>query len=203
MLKLSWPKIKYLKVKKDDLIFTPPMEIHATYFPKNTVLIVSSKNPRDQITYENDTVRVKFINKENIKPLLKKYELIYPFFAETVSDTTLLNELKLDKKLKETLLSIIKNRIKIPTANLKFKVIMDSKAPNGLEEIKKVIGSAEKFAEKEGGDLTVKYISAPEYRFEFKHSDRKNASKIVEDLFNYLSKQLNKVTGKLEFTEIK
>ena len=66
-------KIKYLKVKKDDLIFTPPMEIHATYFPKNTVLIVSSKNPRDQITYENDTVRVEFINKENIKPLLKKY----------------------------------------------------------------------------------------------------------------------------------
>ena len=26
---------------------------------------------------------------------------------------------------------------------------------------------------------------------------------IVEDLFNYLSKQLNKVTGKLEFMEIK
>ena len=41
-------KIKYLKVKKNDLIFTPPMEIHATYFPKNTILIVSSKNPRDQ-----------------------------------------------------------------------------------------------------------------------------------------------------------
>ncbi|RZD30901.1 MAG: hypothetical protein CXT77_03400 [uncultured DHVE6 group euryarchaeote] len=137
------------------------------------------------------------------KPLLKKYGLIYPFFSETVSDIPLLNELKLDKKLKETLLSIIKNRIKIPTANLKFKVLIDSRAPNGLEEIKKVIESAEEFAEKEGGALTIKYISAPEYRFEFKHSDRKNASKIVEDLFNYLSKQLNKVTGKLEFTEIK
>ena len=66
-------KINYLKVKKDNLIFTPPMEIHATYFPKNTVLIVSSKNPRDQITYENDTVRVELINKKNIKHLLKKY----------------------------------------------------------------------------------------------------------------------------------
>ena len=66
-------KINYLKVKKDNLIFTPPMEIHATYFPKNTVLIVSSKNPRDQITYENDTVRIELINKKNIKHLLKKY----------------------------------------------------------------------------------------------------------------------------------
>jgi oxalate decarboxylase/phosphoglucose isomerase-like protein (cupin superfamily) len=65
-------KIKYLKVKKNDLIFTPPMEVHATYFPKKTVLIVSSKNPRDQATYEKDTVRVELINKKNIKHLLKK-----------------------------------------------------------------------------------------------------------------------------------
>jgi dTDP-4-dehydrorhamnose 3,5-epimerase-like enzyme len=65
-------KMNYLKVKKDDLIFTPPMEVHATYFQKNTVLIVSSKNPRDQATYENDTVRVELINKKNIKHLLKK-----------------------------------------------------------------------------------------------------------------------------------
>tara|TARA_Y100000590_G_scaffold444481_1_gene575294 strand:- start:447 stop:881 length:435 start_codon:yes stop_codon:yes gene_type:complete len=70
--KIKGCKIKYLKVKKNDLIYTPPMEIHATYFPKNTVLIVSSKNPRDQATYERDTVRVKMINKKNIKILLKK-----------------------------------------------------------------------------------------------------------------------------------
>ena len=58
--------------KKNDLIYTPPMEIHATYFPKNTVLIVSSKNPRDQATYERGTVRVEMINKKNINHLLKK-----------------------------------------------------------------------------------------------------------------------------------
>ena len=65
-------KMNYLKVKKDNLIYTPPMEVHATYFPKDTVLIVSSKNPRDQATYEKDTVRVELINKKNIKHLLKK-----------------------------------------------------------------------------------------------------------------------------------
>ncbi len=70
--KIKGKKINYIKVKKNELIYTPPMEIHATYFPKNTVLIVSSKNFRDQSTYENDTVRVKIINKENIKYLLKK-----------------------------------------------------------------------------------------------------------------------------------
>ena len=70
--KIKGNKINYLKVKKNDLIYTPPMEIHATYFPKNTVLIVSSKNPRDQATYERGTVRVEMINKKNINHLLKK-----------------------------------------------------------------------------------------------------------------------------------
>ena len=49
------------------------MEIHATYFPIKTQLIVSSKNPRDQETYEKDTVRVDFVNSENISLLLDKF----------------------------------------------------------------------------------------------------------------------------------
>ena len=49
------------------------MEIHATYFQKKTTLIVSSLNPRDQETYENDTVRVDFVNESNIKKLLENY----------------------------------------------------------------------------------------------------------------------------------
>ena len=39
---------------------------------KDTILIVSSKNPRDQATYEKDTVRVELINKKNVKNLLLK-----------------------------------------------------------------------------------------------------------------------------------
>ena len=65
-------EMNYLKVKKDNIIFTPPMEVHSTYFPKDTILIVSSKNPRDQATYEKDTVRVELINKKNVKNLLLK-----------------------------------------------------------------------------------------------------------------------------------
>jgi|TARA_B100000795_G_C22806425_1_gene445207 oxalate decarboxylase/phosphoglucose isomerase-like protein (cupin superfamily) len=66
-------EISYLNVKTGENIFTPPMEIHATYFPKKTTLIVSSLNPRDQETYENDTVRVDFVNESNIKKLLENY----------------------------------------------------------------------------------------------------------------------------------
>ena len=61
------------KVKKDNIIFTTNNEIHATFFPVETRLIVSSRLPRDQETYENDTVRVNFINEINLKQMLKDY----------------------------------------------------------------------------------------------------------------------------------
>lgn len=66
-------EMKYLCVKQGDNIFTPPNELHATYFPVKTVLIVSSKNPRDQETYERDTVREVLVDQSNIKDFLARY----------------------------------------------------------------------------------------------------------------------------------
>ena len=63
-------EVCYLRVKVGEPIFTPPIEEHACYFPDTTTLIVSSKNPRDQETYEADTVRVEFITKSNIVAML-------------------------------------------------------------------------------------------------------------------------------------
>ena len=65
--------IRYLKVEKEMNIFTPALEIHATYFPIATKLLVSSCNTRDQVTYENDTVRVKLVDINNLNILLEKF----------------------------------------------------------------------------------------------------------------------------------
>ena len=72
---VSKNKTFFMKIKKGDNVFTPPKELHATYFPVKTVLLVSSKNPRDKKTYEKDTVREKLIdlnNYESIKKSAKK-----------------------------------------------------------------------------------------------------------------------------------
>jgi oxalate decarboxylase/phosphoglucose isomerase-like protein (cupin superfamily) len=66
-------EVCYLRVKAGETIFTPPVEEHACYFPEKTTLIVSSKNPRDQETYEADTVRVEFITESNILEMLAAY----------------------------------------------------------------------------------------------------------------------------------
>ena len=70
---LTGTKVFYYEVNNGETIFTPSQEIHATFFPCSTKLIVSSGFPRDQETYENDTVRVKFLNDENIEKYLNKY----------------------------------------------------------------------------------------------------------------------------------
>ena len=66
-------EVRYLKIKAGDNIFTPDNEVHATYFPLKTRLIVSSKYPRDQETYEKDTVRMPFVTEDNLQEMLEKY----------------------------------------------------------------------------------------------------------------------------------
>lgn len=68
---LKKEKIQYIKVSKGQTVFTPKLEIHATFFPVKTKLIVSSLLPRDPLTYETDTVRVDFISKDNIDRIIK------------------------------------------------------------------------------------------------------------------------------------
>ena len=72
---VSKNKIFFMKINKGENVFTPPKELHATYFPVKSVLLVSSKNPRDKKTYEQDTVREMLIdlkNYESIKKSAKK-----------------------------------------------------------------------------------------------------------------------------------
>ena len=66
---VSKNKIYFMKIKKGDNVFTPPKELHATYFPVRTTLLVSSKNKRDKKTYEEDTVREILIDLNNYKSI--------------------------------------------------------------------------------------------------------------------------------------
>ncbi|PYO09563.1 MAG: hypothetical protein DMD30_05500 [Gemmatimonadetes bacterium] len=50
------------RVKAGEMIFTPPMEDHATVFLDDTEMLVVSRNPRDQESYESDVRRVVLID---------------------------------------------------------------------------------------------------------------------------------------------
>lgn len=53
---------KMVVVKQGEMIFTPPMEDHATVFLEDSVLLVMSRNPRDQEAYEADVRRVTLVD---------------------------------------------------------------------------------------------------------------------------------------------
>jgi oxalate decarboxylase/phosphoglucose isomerase-like protein (cupin superfamily) len=53
---------KCLRVNAGDMVFTPPMEDHATVFLEDTEMLVMSRNPRDQESYEADVRRVTLVD---------------------------------------------------------------------------------------------------------------------------------------------
>ena len=62
----SEEELKIETFKKGEMVFTPPMEDHACVFTEDTLLVVASRNPRDQQTYESDVVRIELINPDDI-----------------------------------------------------------------------------------------------------------------------------------------
>ncbi len=55
-----------IKVEQNQVLFTPPLECHVTFFLEDTELLVISKNPRDKVSYEKDTVRLNLISTDKI-----------------------------------------------------------------------------------------------------------------------------------------
>jgi dTDP-4-dehydrorhamnose 3,5-epimerase-like enzyme len=57
-------ELQCVVVKSGEMIFTPPMEDHATVFLEDCQLLAMSRNPRDQEAYEEDVRRVNLIDPE-------------------------------------------------------------------------------------------------------------------------------------------
>jgi quercetin dioxygenase-like cupin family protein len=55
-----------LLVKEGEMVFTPPMVDHGMKFPEDTVFLTLSRNPRDQVSYEADVVRVDMLDTEGL-----------------------------------------------------------------------------------------------------------------------------------------
>lgn len=53
---------KVMRIGEGEMVFTPPMEDHATVFLDDCQMLVVSRNPRDQESYEEDVVRVQLVD---------------------------------------------------------------------------------------------------------------------------------------------
>jgi len=55
-----------IRLNVGEMVFTPPMEDHATVFLEDTQILVMSRNPRDQEAYEADVRRIVLIDPASI-----------------------------------------------------------------------------------------------------------------------------------------
>jgi hypothetical protein len=59
-------ELKCIRVKVGEMVFTPPMEDHATVFLEDCDLLAISRNPRNQEAYEEDVRRVILVDPDII-----------------------------------------------------------------------------------------------------------------------------------------
>jgi oxalate decarboxylase/phosphoglucose isomerase-like protein (cupin superfamily) len=59
--------LEVTRVSEGEMIFTPPLEDHATVFLEDTEMLVASRNPRDQESYESDVRRVMLIDPATVQ----------------------------------------------------------------------------------------------------------------------------------------
>jgi dTDP-4-dehydrorhamnose 3,5-epimerase-like enzyme len=62
----SEQKPSVIRLSAGEMVFTPPLEDHATVFLEDSLLLVMSRNPRDQEAYEADVRRVTLIDPASV-----------------------------------------------------------------------------------------------------------------------------------------
>jgi len=62
----STDKPKVVRVTAGQMVFSPPMEDHATVFLEDCTFLAISRNPRDQVNYEADVRRVTLIEPSQV-----------------------------------------------------------------------------------------------------------------------------------------
>lgn len=56
---------RVLRIGEGEMVFTPPLEDHATVFLEDCLMLVVSRNPRDQESYEADVERVQLLDADD------------------------------------------------------------------------------------------------------------------------------------------
>lgn len=136
--------------------------------------------------------------------IIQKYGALYPCLQEIViKDESVLTSLGLDKKIAAEIVKIVKERIKPPEVRVDGTLSLMSKAPNGVDFIKKALKDAEDLAKSKKYDLRIIYLGAPRYKLTIKSTDYKIAEKELSEISEIAIKEIKKAGGTGNLTQEK
>src|SRR3989344_7458609 len=109
------------------------------------------------------------------KELIKNYDSLYIAFEKIAENEKVLDEIKIEKKISDSLLKYVKDKVKKREVRITATMTITSQLPNGIEEIKNVI----KGLEEKSKNITIKYMGAPKYHLALTADDYKTAEKEI------------------------
>ena len=147
---------------------------------------------------------LEYIGKQIKKPLKEMYTLVgykaieefrglNSFFESVVIDESIMDAFKFEGK--EKFISIVKDKIKIPEVKVSGILSLKSYEPSGIEDIKKVLMGVST------EDVTLTYVSAPNYKVEILGNDYKTLEGILKSFLDNLTKIVKKYNILMEFNK--
>ena len=124
--------------------------------------------------------------------ILAKTGLLFPTILDIAKQGAgKLDEFGIEKDIAKSFAELVEKRIILPKAEIIGTLTIATKAPNGIEIIKKIISEAQALAKKKKIDFEIKYLGAPKYKFKLIAEDFKQA----EDLMKVLKDSMEKSAG--------
>lgn len=131
--------------------------------------------------------------REHLKTTIyNEFDHIYDVFEEAVfKGADSLNDLGLDSKWVDAIVSVANENVKIPFVDISGYTILTTTAPDGVIHIKEALSQANE-VDVEDVSLEINYVGAPTYRIHVKAPDYKTAEAVLKKAsqaaINYIEK---------------
>lgn len=131
--------------------------------------------------------------------ILESFGAIYPTFVRIASEgEKVLQDLKIEKDIVKSLTELIQKRITLPKAEISGVITMSSAASNGVDVIKQAVTKAAEIAKAKKVDFVIKYLGAPNYKFNIIAPDFKLAEDILKEISVSITKLIESSEGSIE-----
>lgn len=142
---------------------------------------------------------VKKLFEEIITNISKKYDSLYEFFQEVVTDSNAIKDAGIDAKTAKNLEEAIKSRIKEVSVKIEGKLKLTSYAANGVDVVKEALKKAIEIGEE---NISIKYLGAGSYNLIVNAKDYKEAEKLLKDALEKALEYVRKNEGEGEFVRV-
>ncbi|MBI2498934.1 S1 RNA-binding domain-containing protein [Candidatus Woesearchaeota archaeon] len=145
----------------------------------------------EQLAKENK-ITIEEVYKKIGNQIYEKFSSLTNFYLLVLENKDTNKDIKVEKKLLDSLIKKIKEKIKLPEVKLKANISILNKEKNGIIKIKQLFSKTKEFINNKRYKADIKYVSAPKYSIEITSDNLKNADKILTEVSNYLVTEAKK-----------